>query len=172
MKESEDGPAFLDPFNSDRAIEPTGPPNTLTTTPTEEATEVSTEEEEIPMVNIDVKIPTAEARQFDERFNARERDSAADDASDSVREDQDGVPKSPLLLHTEAGQLIVRTNSNGEPSFNAGPLVIKTNSNGEHILLPPPGLPLTHTASEAPRDGEHDDSRHEQTTCLPKCVLM
>lgn len=167
MKESEDGPAFLDPFNSDRAIEPARPPNTMTTTPTEEATE----EEKIPKVNIEVKIPTAEARQFDERFNAREPNSAADDASDSVREDQDGVPKSPLLLHTEAGPITVRTDSNGEPSFNAGPLILKTTNNGEHILLPPPGLSPTHTANEAPRDGEDDDSRHERRTCST-CSLM
>ena len=33
---SENGPTFLDPFNSERAIEPTGPPNTLTTIPTQE----------------------------------------------------------------------------------------------------------------------------------------
>ncbi|KAL9076586.1 MAG: hypothetical protein Q9161_000918 [Pseudevernia consocians] len=32
---SENGPNFLDPFNSERAIEPTGPPNTLTTIPTQ-----------------------------------------------------------------------------------------------------------------------------------------
>ena len=161
VKESENGPAFLNPFNSDRAIEPTGPSNTLTTTPTEE--------EEIPKVNIDVRNPTAEARHFDERFNAC--DSAADDASDSVRENKDGVPKPPLLLHTKAGPLTVRTNSNGEPSSDAGPIMRKTNSNGEHVLLPPPGLPLTHTASEAPRDREHDDSGHKRRTCAT-CDLM
>ena len=33
---SENSPTFLDPFNSERAIEPTGPPNTLTTIPTQE----------------------------------------------------------------------------------------------------------------------------------------
>ena len=32
---SENGPTFLDSFNSERAIEPTGPPNTLTTIPTQ-----------------------------------------------------------------------------------------------------------------------------------------
>ena len=31
----ENGPTFLDSFNSERAIEPTGPPNTLTTIPTQ-----------------------------------------------------------------------------------------------------------------------------------------
>ena len=36
VQASESGPTFLDPFNSDRAIEPTGPPNTLSTTPTQE----------------------------------------------------------------------------------------------------------------------------------------
>ena len=36
MQGSENGPTFLDPFNSERAIEPTGPPNTLTTIPTQE----------------------------------------------------------------------------------------------------------------------------------------
>ena len=35
---SEDGPTFLDSFNSDRAIEPTGPPDTLSTIPTQEDT--------------------------------------------------------------------------------------------------------------------------------------
>ena len=33
---SGNGPGFLDSFNSERAIEPTGPPNTLTTIPTQE----------------------------------------------------------------------------------------------------------------------------------------
>lgn len=36
VKGSENGPAFLDPFNSERAMEPTGPPGTLTTIPTQE----------------------------------------------------------------------------------------------------------------------------------------
>ena len=36
VQELENGPVFLDPFNSERAIEPTGPPNTLTTIPTQE----------------------------------------------------------------------------------------------------------------------------------------
>ena len=35
MQGSENGPNFLDPFNSERAIEPTGPSNTLTTIPTQ-----------------------------------------------------------------------------------------------------------------------------------------
>ena len=34
VQASETGPAFLDPFNSEPAIEPTGPPNSLTTIPT------------------------------------------------------------------------------------------------------------------------------------------
>ena len=33
---AEDGPTFLDPFNSERAIEPTGPPGSLATVPTQE----------------------------------------------------------------------------------------------------------------------------------------
>lgn len=173
MKASKNSPEFIDPFNCDPATEPTGPPNTLTTTPTEEATEEATEEvaeeEKIPKVNIDVKIPTAEAGQSDERVNASERNNAAADASDSVRKDQDGVPESPLVLHSP---VTVRTNNNGEPSCNAGPLIFKTNSNGEHVLLPLPDFPPTHTASEATRDGEHDDSRRKRRTCAPRCVLM
>ena len=34
VQASETGPTFLDPFNSEPAIEPTGPPNSLTTIPT------------------------------------------------------------------------------------------------------------------------------------------
>ena len=156
---SEDGPEFLDPFNSERAIEPTGPPNTLTTIPTET----------LKPRKINFKASKAEARRFAERFKAGDRNNTANNASDSVREDQDGVPKPPMMLHTDVGLVAVRTGPNGEPVFSAGLLDIRTDSNGELVLYPPPA----HIASAAPRDGKNDKSGNggRGRTC-PSCGLM
>lgn len=75
---------------------------------------------------------------------------AANNASGPMRKHQNGGPIPKVMLDTDAGLILARTNSKGEPVF---------------------ATPPTHTVKEVPQDGD-DDSSVDQGKICPTCVLF
>lgn len=179
---SENGPGFLDSFNSDRAIEPTGPPNTLTTIPTQENEFLKkSERTKVPRplgppncqshgtAPNQGTSPTAQIPPSDQN-----NDDAPLDNHGGVRLFQDTVGR----LRAGGGSSAVNDGTSRGPNpedqggvpvptpptlvleRGAGIVGARTDSNGAPVFAAPPG--------EA---GNDSSSRDEGTTCNP-FILM
>ena len=191
---SENGPSFLDPFNSERAIEPTGPPNTLTTIPTQPDKPLKKFKESAgtvsgPAFKKEIGQPksilkktvgtTAEARQAERDRSARGQVNN----DEKPRDNREGVE----LFQKTVGRLQAgegngaANNANGPdredqggvrrpapptPGLDTGAGLVgaRTNRNGGSVFASPP--------SDTEGGAGNDDSSGDEGMTCSRCVLM